>query len=149
MNAPDVFARYLDLAPLAGRSAGRVRCIFHEERTPSLSVDLARGLFHCFGCGAQGGVRAFLRRVGEDVGPPPPRRAPSAFEEVVELARSQPWNRPGVLDSYRRADEARGQRRLADECRRYAAAHPMDDETRWALLADAARYDTEACRVED
>lgn len=147
-NAPEVFARYLDLSPLRGKLTGLVRCRFHEDSAPSLSVDLARGLFHCFGCGEQGGVRAFLRRVGEEV-EPATRRELTALEEVVELARRQSWSQPGVVDSYHRADEARGLRRRADECRRYATAHPMDDETRWGeLLADAAWYDTEACRVE-
>ena len=63
--AAESFARHLDLAPLRGRRRGSVRCIFHQERTPSLSVDLDRGLFHCFGCGAEGGVRRFRELVGE------------------------------------------------------------------------------------
>jgi len=32
----------------------RVRCVWHEEKTPSLCLDLARGVFHCFGCGRRG-----------------------------------------------------------------------------------------------
>lgn len=30
-------------------------CPFHKDRNPSLSMDLDRGLFHCFTCGASGG----------------------------------------------------------------------------------------------
>jgi DNA primase len=53
-----------DLAELAaevtkvrrsGRSVMAV-CPFHQEKTPSLSIDAARGLFHCFGCGKSGDV---------------------------------------------------------------------------------------------
>jgi DNA primase len=31
-------------------------CPFHSEKTPSLSIDPARGLYHCFGCGKSGDV---------------------------------------------------------------------------------------------
>ncbi len=36
-----------------GRSTMAI-CPFHQEKTPSLSVDPARGLYHCFGCGKGG-----------------------------------------------------------------------------------------------
>jgi DNA primase len=35
-------------------------CPFHEEKTPSMSVDRARGLYHCFGCGKGGDVFTFV-----------------------------------------------------------------------------------------
>ena len=31
------------------------RCPFHEDNNPSLSINLERGMFHCFGCGVRGG----------------------------------------------------------------------------------------------
>ncbi|HEY3921757.1 MAG TPA: DNA primase [Gaiellaceae bacterium] len=37
------------------------RCPFHEERTASFSVDPAKGLYHCFGCGKGGDVFTFVR----------------------------------------------------------------------------------------
>jgi DNA primase len=37
------------------------RCPFHEERTPSFSVNPERKLFHCFGCGKGGDLIAFVR----------------------------------------------------------------------------------------
>jgi DNA primase len=37
------------------------RCPFHEERTPSFSVNPERKLYHCFGCGASGDVIAYVR----------------------------------------------------------------------------------------
>ena len=33
----------------------RIRCPFHEEKTPSLSLNIDSGRFHCFGCHAKGG----------------------------------------------------------------------------------------------
>jgi DNA primase len=37
------------------------RCPFHEERTPSFSVDPAKGLYFCHGCGKGGDVFTFVR----------------------------------------------------------------------------------------
>ncbi|HSJ82569.1 MAG TPA: DNA primase [Acidimicrobiia bacterium] len=44
----------------SGRSFMAV-CPFHEEKTPSMSVDQARGLYHCFGCGKGGDVFSFVQ----------------------------------------------------------------------------------------
>lgn len=37
-------------------------CPFHDERTPSLTVDDGTGHFHCFGCGARGDAVDFVLR---------------------------------------------------------------------------------------
>ena len=37
-------------------------CVFHEEKTASLNVSAAKGLFHCFGCGAAGDVIGFVTK---------------------------------------------------------------------------------------
>ncbi len=36
-------------------------CPFHEEKTPSMSVDRGKGLYHCFGCGKGGDVFQFVQ----------------------------------------------------------------------------------------
>jgi hypothetical protein len=33
----------------------RLRCPFYEDKTPSLSINVETGRFHCFGCNAKGG----------------------------------------------------------------------------------------------
>src|SRR5215470_13250193 len=38
-------------------------CPFHQEKTPSFSVNAERGFFHCFGCGAGGSVFDFIMRM--------------------------------------------------------------------------------------
>ena len=46
----------------AGRS-WKGLCPFHQERTPSFTVDRDKGLYHCFGCGAGGDVIHFVRQI--------------------------------------------------------------------------------------
>ncbi len=46
----------------AGRS-WKGLCPFHNERTPSFTVDREKGLYHCFGCGAGGDVVHFVRQM--------------------------------------------------------------------------------------
>jgi DNA primase len=47
------------LRRVGGRYTGR--CPFHEERTPSFSVNAVDKLYHCFGCGRGGDVITFVR----------------------------------------------------------------------------------------
>jgi DNA primase len=46
----------------AGRS-WKGLCPFHNERTPSFTVDRDKGLYHCFGCGAGGDIIHFVRQI--------------------------------------------------------------------------------------
>lgn len=58
-----------DLVALIGRRVSLKRvgsrhvglCPFHPEKTPSFSVDSAKGFYHCFGCKASGDAITFLR----------------------------------------------------------------------------------------
>lgn len=40
--------------------AGKIKCPFHNDRTPSMKVDER---FHCFGCGADGDVIDFTAKL--------------------------------------------------------------------------------------
>ena len=73
-------------------------CPFHSEKTPSFTVDPAKGVWHCFGCSQGGDVYDFLQRI-----------AGLSFTEAVEqLAR-----RTGVTLHYE--DLTPGQRRALGE----------------------------------
>src|SRR5256884_642383 len=47
------------LRKVGGRFTGR--CPFHQERTPSFSVNATDKLYYCFGCGAKGDLITFVR----------------------------------------------------------------------------------------
>jgi DNA primase len=54
----EVVSAHTDLRRAGARFTGL--CPFHDERTPSFSVDPAGKLYHCFGCGAGGDVIRFV-----------------------------------------------------------------------------------------
>ena len=55
----DVVSARTQLRKAGTRYSGR--CPFHEERTPSFSVNPVDKLFYCFGCGKGGDLIAFVR----------------------------------------------------------------------------------------
>src|SRR6478672_11415628 len=68
----DVVSAHTDLRRQGARFVGL--CPFHEERTPSFSVEPQEKLYHCFGCGVGGDVFDFVQEK-EGIG----------FPEAVEL----------------------------------------------------------------
>jgi DNA primase len=50
-----------DLRRVGSRYTGL--CPFHEERTPSFSVNAEHKLYHCFGCGESGDAIGFVRAI--------------------------------------------------------------------------------------
>lgn len=57
----EVISRYVSMKKRGKSYLGL--CPFHQEKTPSFSVDPARGFYHCFGCGAGGNVFTFLMQM--------------------------------------------------------------------------------------
>ncbi|HXS34646.1 MAG TPA: DNA primase [Solirubrobacterales bacterium] len=98
----EVISAHTDLRRQGTRWVGL--CPFHEERTPSFSVDAAEKLYHCFGCGVGGDTIKFVEEK-EGLG----------FAEAVELLAE----RYGVeLERERedpRAEAKRQQRRRLSE----------------------------------
>jgi DNA primase len=105
----EVISAHTDLRRQGARWVGL--CPFHEERTPSFSVDAQEKLYHCFGCGVGGDTIKFIEEK-EGLG----------FAEAVELLA----DRYGVELEREREDpqaEAKRQqrRRLGDLLDRTAA----------------------------
>jgi DNA primase len=98
----EVISAHTDLRRQGVRWVGL--CPFHEERTPSFSVDAQEKLYHCFGCGVGGDVIKFVEEK-EGLG----------FAEAVELLA----DRYGIeLERERedpRAEARRQQRRRLEE----------------------------------
>ncbi|HJV03742.1 MAG TPA: CHC2 zinc finger domain-containing protein, partial [Actinomycetota bacterium] len=53
--------QYVTLKKSGARWSGL--CPFHTEKTPSFSVDPAKGLFYCFGCGKGGNAFHFVQEI--------------------------------------------------------------------------------------
>ncbi|OJU85817.1 MAG: DNA primase [Solirubrobacterales bacterium 70-9] len=54
----EVIGAYTDLKRAGGQMMGL--CPFHDERSPSFSVDPTDKLYHCFGCGEAGDIFGFV-----------------------------------------------------------------------------------------
>ena len=84
----DVIGEHVQLRNAGGGNLKGL-CPFHDEKSPSLSVSPAKGLFHCFGCGAGGDVIRFIERAEQVSFPEAVRRlARRAGVALADLERS-------------------------------------------------------------
>ena len=58
INIADLVSNYATLKSKSGRLWAC--CPFHNEKTPSFSVNPSKGLYHCFGCGKGGNAIQFI-----------------------------------------------------------------------------------------
>jgi DNA primase len=115
----EVVSAHTDLRRQGVRWVGL--CPFHEERTPSFSVDPQEKLYHCFGCGVGGDTIKFVQE-----------KEGLAFAEAVELLA----DRYGVELEREREDpqaEARRQQRrrlgeLLDRTAAFYASYLWDSD---------------------
>ncbi len=76
-----VVSHYVSLEKVGSNYRGL--CPFHEEKTPSFYVNVDKGFFHCFGCGASGDVIEFVKRI-ENIS------FVEAVQKVAELCGVEP-----------------------------------------------------------
>ncbi len=94
-NIVEVISNYVSLRKTGRNHVGL--CPFHEEKTPSFSVNEDRGFFHCFGCGVGGNVFSFICRIDG-------LEFPEAAKMLADQAGVQmPQERPDPLAKERQA----------------------------------------------
>ncbi|MEM1244748.1 MAG: DNA primase [Acidobacteriota bacterium] len=64
LDPVDLVSQYTELTERGGRWVGL--CPFHQEKTPSFSIDAEQGLYYCFGCGAGGDAIKFHQELTGD-----------------------------------------------------------------------------------
>jgi DNA primase len=94
VSLPDVVGRKVRLAKKGREYSGL--CPFHNEKSPSFTVNEEKGFFHCFGCGAHGDVIGFVMQsqnlgfleaveaLAGEAGLEVPRATPQERERVVK-----------------------------------------------------------------
>jgi hypothetical protein len=140
---------------LGGRRRGLTHCLFHKDDHPSLSVDLDRGVFNCFSCGEQGGLKRFAELVGEPaeftrrrVNLRPETEAERARREVLAQDRRATAKRVEALPWWFANDHIRRCWNAARDARRIASTLGPEDARTWPLLERAASVEHEGFAIE-
>ena len=92
-------------------------CPFHAEKTPSFRVNDTKGLYNCFGCGANGDAIKFLRELDG-----------LSFLEAVDLITSGDIPETSPIDRTAAAAEERADRQaaIAEAFRQWASARSVE-----------------------
>ncbi|WP_422002965.1 DNA primase [Reyranella sp.] len=100
LSLSDVVGRKVSLKRKTGAEYAGL-CPFHNEKTPSFTVNDKKGFFHCFGCGAHGDAVGFVmkteglsfpesvEKLAREVNLPVPRATPAERERADRLAGLQ------------------------------------------------------------
>jgi len=143
-----------DLSGLRG-SRGTIRCILpgHDDRTPSLSLDVDASLFHCFGCGEGGGLRRLrdLLSVAPTpshersftASPPQPTRQAVRRREPAGARLGAKWLPWWRVNAYIRRSAV-----AVKQARAVATRLGPDDPRTWALLGRAVSVEGEGLALE-
>ena len=112
-------------------------CPFHQEKSPSFTVNSSKQIFHCFGCGAGGNVFTFLTRItgtsfpevvrdlGRKVGIEIQESAGQSGPLAAQTARVESLNQ-AVVGWFR---QNLNDPKLGEEARTYLAGRGMTDAT--------------------
>ncbi|NLJ80162.1 MAG: DNA primase, partial [Firmicutes bacterium] len=104
----EIIGRHVDLKPSGRNFVGL--CPFHDEKTPSFSVNQERQFFYCFGCNTGGNVINFIMLIKN-----------LSFPEAVRfLARDSGISLPRVSPQQRRQEKKKQMlRSINEEAARY------------------------------
>lgn len=61
LNFRNFYSQYIPSLKINGKSEAMGLCPFHDDHSPSLSVNIESGLYNCFSCGAAGDVFKFYQ----------------------------------------------------------------------------------------
>jgi DNA primase len=125
-------------------------CPFHQEKTPSFSLNPEKGVWYCFGCSQGGSILDFIRKVESlsfiDAARFLAEKAGVRFELSEEEARGQS-EREGLLDILRRAASFYHRILLdsqeAQAAREYLSRRSISLETQKAFLLGYAPHGDE------
>jgi DNA primase len=156
----ELISRYVPLKRAGERFKGL--CPFHQEKTPSFTVNPKLGIFHCFGCHAGGDAFEFLKR-HDRLDFPEAIRALAALTGVALPSRGGATAETGVRETLYRITEWAAtryaewlwQRGDAERARRYLTERGIAPQTAvafrlgyapdgWDHLLSAARADGHA-----
>ncbi len=146
-----IVGRHVSLRKSGNRLLGL--CPFHEEKTPSFSVDPERQLFYCFGCQVGGDVFEFCKRHGALEFPDVIRSL--ARELGIEIPEDDTGSSGRTRDLYRANDAALAyfRRELASPrgapAREYLRARGVSDDLveRFQVGYAPARWDGLVTRI--
>jgi DNA primase len=63
LDYPAFYGQHVQRLQSKGNGQALGLCPFHDDKNPSLSVNLDSGLFRCFGCGKSGDAFSFYQEV--------------------------------------------------------------------------------------
>ena len=100
LSLSDIVGRKVSLKRRSGSEYAGL-CPFHNEKTPSFTVNDKKGFYHCFGCGEHGDAVGFVmkteglsfpesvEKLAREVGLPVPRATPAAREFAARASTLQ------------------------------------------------------------
>src|SRR3981081_1825905 len=101
LSLSDVVGRKVRLKRRSGSEYAGL-CPFHNEKTPSFTVNDKKGFYHCFGCGEHGDAVGFVmktdglsfpesvEKLAREVGLPVPRAPPAQGERAARVSTLPP-----------------------------------------------------------
>ncbi|MBD3291936.1 MAG: DNA primase, partial [Armatimonadia bacterium] len=122
LDIVEVIGQHVRLEKSGNRFKGL--CPFHQEKTPSFTVDPERGFYHCFGCGEGGDIYSFvMKRDGLSF--------PEALRQLARRAGVQIESDPMAAEKRKRRETLERANEIArDHFRHNLFKHPNAEHAR-------------------